>query len=133
LFFKLFLFSLDDQFLELKEKSFLLSDEFGYNAQTQRLLVQNGEVLFNALNYFISTLNTLCTKTMEDTMNTIRFYESSRLEYDACRTEMQFLSAGYQLNEKQNELEKYKEKYEQYKCSVGVKLKLLDENQVCLN
>ncbi len=56
-----------------------------------------------------------------------------RLEYDACRTEMQFLSTGSQLNEKEDELEKYKVKYEQFKCSVGVKLKLLDENQVCLN
>jgi len=72
------LFSLDDQFLELKQKSSLLSDEFGYNAQTQQLFVQNGEILLNALNYFISTLNTLCTKTMEDTMNTIRFYETAR-------------------------------------------------------
>jgi hypothetical protein len=77
-FLRIFNFLLGDQFLELKRKSFLLSDEFGYNAQTQRLLVENGEVLFNALNYFISTLNTLCTKTMEDTMNTIRSYETSR-------------------------------------------------------
>jgi hypothetical protein len=46
---------------------------------------------------------------------------------------LQFLPAGSQLNEKQDELEKYKEKYEQYKCSVSVKLKLLDENQVCFN
>jgi hypothetical protein len=53
-----------------------------------------------------------------------------RLEYDACRTEIQFLSSGTQLNEKQEELEKYKDKYEQLKCSVNVKLKLLDENQV---
>jgi len=45
---------------------------------------------------------------------------------------MQFLSTGSQLNEKEDELEKYKVKYEQFKCSVSVKLKLLDENQVCL-
>ncbi len=64
--------------MELKQKSNSLSDEFGYNAQTQQLLVQNGEILLNALNYFISTLNTLCTKTMEDTLNTIRFYETAR-------------------------------------------------------
>ena len=54
-----------------------------------------------------------------------------RLEYDACRTEMELLPAGIQLNEKQCEYEKYKEKYEQLKCSVGIKLRLLDENQVC--
>lgn len=54
----------------------------------------------------------------------------SRLEYDACRTEIQFLSVGSRLNEKQEELERYKEKYENLKCSVNVKLKLLEENQV---
>jgi hypothetical protein len=70
--------SLDDQFLQLKNKSFLLTDEFGYNAETQRLLAQNGEVLLHALNYFISTLNTLCSKTIEDTINTIRLYETAR-------------------------------------------------------
>ena len=53
-----------------------------------------------------------------------------RLEYDACRTEIQLLSAGVRLNEKQEELERYKDKYEQLKCSVNVKLKLLEENQV---
>lgn len=53
-----------------------------------------------------------------------------RLEYDACRTEIQFLSAGIRLNEKQEELEHFKDKYEQLKCSVNVKLRLLDENQV---
>lgn len=56
-----------------------------------------------------------------------------RLEYDACRTEIQFISAGSRLNEKQEELERYRDKYEQLKCSVNVKLKLLDENQVCLS
>jgi hypothetical protein len=72
--------ALSDQFLELKHKSFLLADEFGYNAETQRLIVRNGEILLSALNYFVSTLNTLCTKTIEDTIITIRFYETARLD-----------------------------------------------------
>ncbi|CAF0731009.1 unnamed protein product [Rotaria sordida] len=118
-----------DQFLELKQKSFLLCDEFHYNAETQRVLVRNGEILLNALHYFISTLNTLCTKTIEDTMTTIRLYEAARLEYDACRTEMELLSPGSQMNEKQDEFQKYKDKYEQLKCDVSIKLKFLDENQ----
>jgi hypothetical protein len=56
-----------------------------------------------------------------------------RLEYDACRAELALLPAGPQWNEKQHELEKYKEKYEQLKSNVSIKLQLLDENQVCLN
>ena len=75
---RLFLLLPGDTFLEMKHKSFHLSDEFGSNAETQTLLVQHGEVLMQALNYFISTLNTLCNKAIEDTINTIRLYEISR-------------------------------------------------------
>mgnify|MGYP002377935400 CR=1 FL=1 len=53
-----------------------------------------------------------------------------RLEYDACRRELEILSGNSLSMEKQNDLEKYKNKYEQLKCSVQVKLQLLDENQV---
>ncbi|CAF1021864.1 unnamed protein product [Adineta steineri] len=121
--------ALSDTFLDLKHKSFHLCDEYGYNADTQNLLVRHGEILMGALNYFISTLDTLCNKTIEDTITTIRLYETSRLEYDACRTEMELLSPGSQLNEKQREFEKYKERYEKLKCDVSIKLKFLDENQ----
>ena len=54
----------------------------------------------------------------------------SRLEYDACRTEMELLSIGSQLSALQREFEKLKEKYEKFKCDVSIKLKFLDENQV---
>ncbi|CAF4376252.1 unnamed protein product, partial [Adineta steineri] len=84
--------ALSDTFLDLKHKSFHLCDEYGYNADTQNLLVRHGEILMGALNYFISTLDTLCNKTIEDTITTIRLYETSRLEYDACRTDMELLS-----------------------------------------
>jgi hypothetical protein len=84
----------------------------------------------NALNFFISTLDTLCNKTIEDTITTIRLYEMSRLEYDACRTELELLPPGSHMNVKQEEFEKYKEKYEKFKCDVSIKLKFLDENQV---
>ncbi len=52
------------------------------------------------------------------------------MEYDACRTEMELLPPGPQLSEKQQEFEKYKEKYEKWKCDVSIKMKFLDENQV---
>ena len=48
-----------------------------------------------------------------------------RLEYDACRRELEILSGNSLSMEKQNDLEKYKNKYEQLKCSVQVKLQLL--------
>ncbi|UJR33763.1 hypothetical protein I4U23_021190 [Adineta vaga] len=121
--------ALSDQFIQLKQSSPVLFDEFSYNAETQRLLVQNGEILFNTLNHFISTMNTLCTKTMEDTVTTIRLYEMARLEYDACRAEIAILPAIARSNEKEYELEKYKEKYEQLKSDISIKIQLLDDNQ----
>jgi hypothetical protein len=53
-----------------------------------------------------------------------------RLEYDACRTELELLPPGSHLNDKQQEFEKCKEKYEKLKCDVSIKLKFLEENQV---
>ena len=33
-----------------------------------------------ALNFFISSINTLCNKTMEDTLSTVKAYETARFE-----------------------------------------------------
>ncbi len=58
----------------------LFQDEFGYNAETQRLLCKNGETLLGAINFFVSTINTLVNKTMEDTLMTIKMYENARYQ-----------------------------------------------------
>lgn len=55
-----------------------LQDEFGYNAETQKLLCKNGETLLGAINFFVSSINTLVNKTMEDTLMTIKMYENAR-------------------------------------------------------
>lgn len=62
----------------LFQKSPELQEEFIYNAETQRTLTKNGETLLGALNFFVSSVNTLCNKTMEDTLLTVKLYESSR-------------------------------------------------------
>lgn len=53
-------------------------EEFGYNAETQKLLSKNGETLLAAINFFISSVNTLVDKTIEDTMINIKQYEAAR-------------------------------------------------------
>lgn len=58
--------ALAEAFSELAQKSPELQEEFLYNAETQRNLTKNGEVLLNAINFFISSVNTLCNKTIED-------------------------------------------------------------------
>lgn len=57
---------------------FYFQDEFGYNADTQKLLAKNGETLLGAINFFISSVNTLVDKTIEDTMLNIKQYEFAR-------------------------------------------------------
>ena len=70
--------ALGEAFGDLANKSPELSEEFLYNSDTQKNLVKNGETLIAALNFFVSSVNTLCHKTIEDTIVTVRHYETSR-------------------------------------------------------
>ena len=74
--------ALGEVFADLSNKSPELQDEFLYNADTQKALVKGGEQLMSALNFFVSSVNTLCNKTMEDTVDTVRRYESSRSDFE---------------------------------------------------
>ncbi|KAM3836871.1 arfaptin-2 isoform 3-T3 [Vipera latastei] len=116
--------ALADAFSDLSQKSPELQEEFGYNAETQKLLCKNGETLLGAVNFFVSSINTLVNKTMEDTLMTVKQYETARwvlpggfggrrwgqgccgpltfslppprcrLEYDAYRTDLEELNLG---------------------------------------
>ncbi|XP_017347220.1 arfaptin-2a isoform X7 [Ictalurus punctatus] len=112
-------------------------DEFGYNAETQKLLCKNGETLLGAINFFVSSINTLVNKTMEDTLMTIKMYENARLEYDAYRTDLEELSAGprdaaamMRIEFAQQEYQIHRDKYERLRSDVTIKLKFLEENKV---
>ncbi|XP_036421032.1 arfaptin-2a isoform X3 [Colossoma macropomum] len=129
--------ALGDTFADLSQKSPELQDEFGYNAETQRLLCKNGETLLGAVNFFVSSINTLVNKTMEDTLMTIKLYENARLEYDAYRTDLEELSAGprdaatmVRIEVAQQEYQIHKDKYERLRSDVTIKLKFLEENKV---
>ncbi|XP_016130445.1 arfaptin-2-like isoform X3 [Sinocyclocheilus grahami] len=129
--------ALGDTFADLSQKSPELQDEFGYNAETQRLLCKNGETLLGAINFFVSSINTLVNKTMEDTLMTIKIYENARLEFDAYRTDLEELSAGprdaaamVRIEIAQQQYQIHKDKYEQLHSDVSIKLKFLEENKV---
>jgi arfaptin len=68
---------------------------------------------------------------MDDTFVTVRSYDKSRLEYDASRADIELMQ-GQNGNKKdlENELTECKEKYEQLKRDVSIKLKFLEENRV---
>ncbi|XP_060753697.1 arfaptin-2a isoform X5 [Neoarius graeffei] len=129
--------ALGDTFADLSQKSPELQDEFGYNAETQKLLCKNGETLLGAINFFVSSINTLVNKTMEDTLMTIKMYENARLEYDAYRTDLEELSAGprdavtmVRIELAQQEYQIHRDKYERLRSDVTIKLKFLEENKV---
>ncbi|XP_016423988.1 arfaptin-2a isoform X2 [Sinocyclocheilus rhinocerous] len=129
--------ALGDTFADLSQKSPELQDEFGYNAETQRLLCKNGETLLGAINFFVSSINTLVNKTMEDTLMTINIYENARLEFDAYRTDLEELSAGPRdaaamvcIEIAQQQYQIHKDKYERLHSDVSIKLKFLEENKV---
>lgn len=128
---------LGDAFADLSLKSLELHEEFGYNAETQKLLSKNGETLLAAINFFISSVNTLVDKTIEDTMINIKQYEAARVEYDAYRTDLEELNLGPRdpntmpkIELSQQQFQIHREKYERMRNDVSIKLKFLEENKV---
>nr|XP_015200181.1 PREDICTED: arfaptin-1 isoform X3 [Lepisosteus oculatus] len=128
---------LGDAFADLSLKSPELHEEFGFNADTQKLLSKNGETLLGAINFFISSVNTLVNKTIEDTLINIKQYENARVEYDAYRTDLEELNLGPRdsttvpkIEQSQQLFQIHREKYEKMRNDVAVKLKFLEENKV---
>ncbi|XP_010793697.1 arfaptin-1 isoform X2 [Notothenia coriiceps] len=128
---------LGNAFADLSLKSPELHEEFGYNAETQKLLSKNGETLLAAINFFIGSVNTLVDQTIEDTLVNIKQYEFARVEYDAYRTDLEELNLGPRdattmprIEFSQQQFQIYREKYERMRNDVSVKLKFLEENKV---
>lgn len=125
---------LSEAFSDLAQKSPELQQEFLYNSDTQRSLTKNGELLLNALNFFTSSINTLCNKTIEDTLITIRQYETARIEYDAYRMDLENSkpepTSPTSSVESQKSFDKHKENYEKLRADITVKMQFLDENRV---
>ncbi|XP_067258640.1 arfaptin-1 isoform X2 [Chanodichthys erythropterus] len=129
--------NLGDAFADLSLKTPELHEEFGYNAETQKLLAKNGETLLGAINFFIASVKTLVDKTIEDTLINIKQYEAARIEYDAYRTDLEELNLGPRdantlpkIELSQQQFQIHREKYEKMRNDVSVKLKFLEENKV---
>lgn len=126
--------ALGEAFSELAQKTPELQEEFLYNSETQRNLTKNGETLLGALNFFISSVNTLCNKTIEDTLQSIRQYEAARVEYDAYRTDLETMTTksngSVGLEETQHSYEIHRQHFMKLRAEVTIKMKFLDENRV---
>lgn len=111
--------------LEMKSpESAELQYELNNSVETQRSLIMNGEILLGALSFFISNLTTLVHTTMEDSIVTVKAYESARLEYDAYLTHLESLP----LAKHQHDI--HKEKFDKLRTTLTIKLGFLEENKV---
>lgn len=130
--------SLAENFAFMSVRTPELHTEFHYNSETQKVVARNGETLIAAVQFFVSNMQTVCTKTMDDTLQTVKGYETARLSYDAYRNDLEELKKQANTSEKaaarlpvaSAEFEKHKAKFEQLRQDVDIKLKLLDENKV---
>ena len=66
--------SLGECFSDLAHKSPELQQEFLFNAEAQRNLTKNGQQLLASLNFFVSSVNTIVNKTMEDSLATVKIF-----------------------------------------------------------
>ena len=118
-----------------------LHTEFRCNSGSQKAFAKNGEALLVAVRAFTSGMQTVCSKTMEDTLSTVKEYDSARLTYDAYRNELEGLKKQANSSQKAAdrvpgvtaEFEKKKAKFEQLRNDVNIKLRLLDENKVTIS
>ena len=130
--------SLAEHFAFMSIRTPELHTEFSYNSAAQKQIARNGETLLAAVQFFISNTQTVCTKTIEDTLQTVRGYETSRLTYDAYRNDLEELKKQANTSEKaaarlpavSAEFQVHKQIFEQLRHDVDIKLKLLDENKV---
>lgn len=116
----------------MRSSNLNLVDDFKRNAISLNIAIKNGEKLVAALNYYCSNLSTLINKTIEDTLLTVKQYESARLEYDAERNSMNLMTPTSQTSYtySSDKLELARIRYEQLKEDIQIKMKFLEENTI---
>ena len=82
-------------------------------------------------------MNTIVNKTMEDSLATVKMYETARIEYDAYRTDLEFYGSArdteinqLRMAETQVRFSEKKTEFEKLRADVQIKLKFLDDNRV---
>ena len=124
---------LAEAFTELSVKSPDLQEEFNQNADLNKVVAKSGDTLANAITFFTENLQTLSTKTIDDTIQTIREYESARIEFDAYRTDLEAHEAqgqSFKTEEARKAFFVQKEKFEGLRNNLQIKMKFLEENKV---
>jgi len=120
--------------LSLKEADIQM--DCSSNAESLRAVSFNGEVLEKSLNYFLSSMGTLCEKTIVDTLQTAEQQEAARIEYDCYRHELTLRQQQHPpastatMIAAESRCAEFKSKYEGLKRDVRVKMQLLERNRL---
>lgn len=119
-------------FNHIKSSNVNLTEDFKKNGMALNATIKNGDKLVLALTFFCSNISTLINKTIEDTLTTVKQFESARLEYDAERNSINFTSPTAQtsITYSSDKLELARIRYEQLKEDVQIKMKFLEENTI---
>lgn len=84
--------SLAEHFAFLSVRAPELNLEFESNSELQRKISHSGEALLAAMRVFISNVHTITARSMEDTLQTAKTYETARILYDAYRSDYDSIS-----------------------------------------
>lgn len=111
-----------------------LTKEYQCNTELQSILHRNGCSLLATMKSFVSGIHTLCNQTMVDTLWTSKQLNYARIQYDALKSEFDAFrsknSDCQKLRDLERNLEEQREKYENLKENLQVKLKLLHEHRI---
>ncbi|CAD6188305.1 unnamed protein product [Caenorhabditis auriculariae] len=125
-----------ESFFQLSVKEDQLKAQCNATAEVMKQVGEQASSLDICLRYFISSMETIYSQTIADTLETIYSTEAARIEYDVHRHELANLqnspteNASEKVSEASEACETHRKKYEQYKEDVKVKLKLLEENRI---
>jgi len=124
-----------ESFKQLSLREAGLKEQLDGQNEMMRQFTQAADEFSKQLEYFASSMETLCTKTISDTLKTIQGYENARFKFDAYRHELASMQRNSDVAQTsivalQDKVDTLKLKYEQLKEDVRVKLSLLDENRL---
>ncbi|KAE9421127.1 hypothetical protein Angca_005740, partial [Angiostrongylus cantonensis] len=127
--------NLAESLQHLSVKEVAIKSQCTTTSESMLRIANHAAALDNCLRYFQSAVETLYSKTIVDTLETIYATEAARIEFDVCRHELEALhsqataspTAIHVANEKASV---QRDKYERLKDDVRVKLRLLEENRI---
>ncbi|XP_063934697.1 arfaptin-2-like [Zophobas morio] len=117
--------SLQMQMNELSLQNPELRPQFKTSAATYGCIAKNAEKLKFCIDTFLTDLETLLDKAITDAMESVKLYETCRLDYDIVKRE--FETEGRTCN---SELQEKKRKLNQAEETLRVKVDLLNQNRI---